>query len=62
MKCCSHYSGHDLAEDLPSELPAKDRIDHDLSELKAFYNSAGDSRSKLRKSLKYEVGVEPVLF
>jgi hypothetical protein len=23
MKCCSHYSGHDLAEDLPPELPTK---------------------------------------
>ena len=61
MKCCSYYSGHDLAEDLPPELPTKDRIDRDLAELRAFFEAAASRRSKLRKSGKYEDGIEPIL-
>ncbi len=61
MKRCSHYSGHDLAEDLPPELPEADHIRHDADELKAFFNAANERRKKLRKARPYEEGVEPVL-
>jgi energy-coupling factor transporter ATP-binding protein EcfA2 len=62
MKRTSHYSGHDLAEDLPPELPASDDIDQDLAELRKFATFARDRRKALEKSTgEYEAGVEPIL-
>jgi len=59
MKRCSHYSGHDLAEDLPAELPTIDEITSDLEALKGFATMALERRSKLRKK-DYEAGVDPI--
>jgi ABC-type transport system involved in cytochrome c biogenesis ATPase subunit len=62
MKRTSHYSGHDLAVDLPGELPTLEQIDCDIGELKEFASQARDRRKKLEKSVgSYEKGVEPVL-
>ena len=61
MKRCSHYSGHDLAEDLPPELPKPELIRRDADELQGFFNAADRRRKKLRKTRRYEEGVEPVL-
>lgn len=61
MKRCSHYSGHDLAEDLPPELPEAEHIRRDVDELNAFSDAAIERRKKLRKARPYEEGVEPVL-
>lgn len=62
MKRTSHYSGHDLAEDLPPELPASDDIDRDLAELLKFATFARERRKALEKTAgEYEAGVEPVL-
>jgi len=61
MKRCSHYSGHDPAEDLPTELPKADEIVQDVEALKEFAKIATDRRSKLRKGRKYEQGVEAIL-
>lgn len=61
MKRCSHYSGHDTAEDLPTELPKADEIVQDIEALKEFAKIATDRRSKLRKGRKYEQGVEAIL-
>lgn len=61
MKRCSHYSGHDPAEDLPTELPKADEIVQDIEALKEFAKIATERRSKLRKGRKYEQGVEAIL-
>ena len=62
MKRTSHYSGHDLAEDMPPELPASDDIDRDLAELRKFATFARERRKALEKTAgEYEAGVEPVL-
>ncbi len=61
MKRCSHYSGHDPAEDMPTELPKADEIVHDIEALKEFAKIATERRSKLRKGRKYEQGVEAIL-
>ena len=64
MKRCSHYSGHDPAEELPAELPEAELIDRDFDELKDFFDRANERRQKLRKARKarsHEEGVEPVL-
>ncbi len=61
MKRCSHYSGHDLAEDLPPELPPIEEIVRDLQELQDFATVAIERRKVLRKARKYEDGVEPIL-
>ena len=61
MKRCSHYSGHDLAEDLPPELPEPELIRRDAEELRGFFNAANERQKKLRKARAYEKGVEPIL-
>jgi hypothetical protein len=62
MKRTSHYSGHDLAEDLPAELPHSDEIDRDFAELRDFASFARERRKKLEKTIgTYETGVEPFL-
>lgn len=61
MKRCSHYSGHDPAPGLPPDLPASDRIERDIEELKAFADTATDRRKQLRKAPRYDEGVEAVL-
>lgn len=61
MKRCSHYSGHDPAPDLPTDLPDPDRIGRDIEELKAFADTAMARRRQLRKTPRYEDGVEAVL-
>ena len=61
MKRTSHYSGHDLADDLPPELPALDEIDRDIDALKGFANHAGDRKKAFEKQDAYEAGVEVVL-
>lgn len=62
MKRTSHYSGHDLAEDLPGELPTFEQIDHDIGDLENFAAHARERRKALEKSVgAYEAGVEPVL-
>ncbi len=61
MKLCSHYSGHDPAQDLPPELPDADRIGRDIEDLKNFAAVATDRRRQLKKAPNYENGVEAVL-
>lgn len=61
MKRCSHYSGHDPAPDLPPDLPDSDHISRDIEELKAFADTAMQRRKQLRKTPRYEDGVEPIL-
>jgi hypothetical protein len=62
MKRTSHYSGHDLAEDLPPELPAPDEIDRDVAELGGFASFARERRKALEKTVgTYETGVEAIL-
>lgn len=61
MKRCSHYCGHDPAEGLPDQLPAKDEVEKDIEDLRAFCTFAIDRRKALRKAGKYEDGVEAVL-
>ena len=61
MKRCSHYSGHDLAEDLPPALPELGQICRDIDELKKFFDTADSRRKGLEKARPYERGVEPVL-
>ena len=62
MKRTSHYSGHDLAEDLAPELPASGDIDRDLEELRKFAAFARERRKALEKTAgEYEAGVEPIL-
>ena len=61
MKRCSHYSGHDPAEDLPPELPEPEHVRRDFDELKRYFDAANVRRRKLRKARPYEEGLEPVL-
>ena len=61
MKRCSHYSGHDPAEDLPDKLPEVDEISKDIKELKDFANMAYKRKMELGEAGKYEDGVEPIL-
>ena len=61
MKRCSHYSGHDLAEDLPPELPEPELIRRDADKLQGFFNVANERRKKRKKARPYEEGVKPVL-
>lgn len=61
MKCCSHYSGHDTAGDLPPELPDEGSIQQNLAELKTFYETAASRQKELRRGRKYQDGVEPKL-
>ena len=61
MRRCSHFSGHDLASDLPPDLPEPCEIDQDIAELQAFAEMALERRTKLRKGSSYESGIEPVL-
>lgn len=62
MKRTSHYSGHDLAEDLPPELPTPDEIDSDVAELRNFASFARERRKTLDKTFgAYETGVEAIL-
>lgn len=61
MKRCSHYSGHDPAEGLPSDLPPVEELTKDIDALKAFATVASDRKKALKKSDKYEDGVKPIL-
>lgn len=61
MKRCSHYSGHDLAEDLPPELPATEEISQDIEELRSFATDAAARRKDLKRERKHEHGIEAVL-
>ena len=61
MKRCSHYSGHDPAEDLPTDLPKADEIVHDIESLKEFAKIATERKRRLRKGRNYEQGVEAIL-
>lgn len=61
MKRCSHYSGHDLAEDLPRELPTLEDMKRDLQALGDFLGVATKRKKELRKAGKYEDGIEPIL-
>lgn len=61
MKRCSHYSGHDLAEDLPPELPEPEHVRRDFDELKRFFDTVNERRKTLRKARPYEEGLEPIL-
>jgi energy-coupling factor transporter ATP-binding protein EcfA2 len=56
MKRCSHYSGHDLAADLPPELPSKETIEADLKALTDFYQKVSERKSALEKGHSYEKG------
>ena len=59
MKRCSHYSGHDQAEDLPTELPSEDQIAADIEALDDFVRAARAKQKALEKAPKYEHGPEP---
>lgn len=61
MKRCSHYSGHDPAEDLPTELPEVAQIQEDAEALKGFASVARERRAQRRNARSYEKGVAPVL-
>lgn len=61
MKRTSHYSGHDLADDLPPELPTLGNIDQDIDALKGFATYARDRRKTLEKQDAYDDGVQVVL-
>ena len=61
MKRCSHFSGHDLAPDIPPGLPYPNEIEQDIADLVAFATTATARLKSLRKSRSYEDGVEPVL-
>ena len=57
MKRCSHYSGHDMADDIPPGLPELSHIAEDLAELSNFYSMAKTRRRELEKEMKsYEEG------
>ena len=51
----------DLAEDLPPELPPIKEIARDLRDLQDFAAAAIARRKNMRKSRKYEDGVETIL-
>ncbi len=59
MKRCSHYSGHDRAEDLPAELPDEAQIAADIEALDDFVKAARAKQKALGKAPKYEHGPEP---
>ena len=62
MKRCSHYSGHDPAEDLPPELPPLEEIARDIGELRDFANHAKARKKELEKTMgSYEDGITPEL-
>ena len=61
MKRCSHYSGHDLAEGLPDELPEGDEIANDIEALKEFAKVTSDRKKALKRTGKYEDGVDAIL-
>ena len=61
MKRCSHYSGHDLAENLSDELPGVDEITKDIEALKSFADMASQRKKALSKVGKYEDGVKAIL-
>jgi len=62
MKRCSHYSGHDLAEDLPRELPLLEEIARDVRELSDFVTHAKARRKVLDKTMgSFEDGIVPEL-
>ncbi|WP_026987046.1 AAA family ATPase [Fodinicurvata fenggangensis] len=62
MKRTSHFSGHDLAEDLPRELPSVADIERDITELRDFIQYARERKKRLEQVLRdYEAGVEPIL-
>jgi ABC-type transport system involved in cytochrome c biogenesis ATPase subunit len=61
MKRCSHFSGHDLAEGLPHELPECDEVAQDIAALKEFAKMASERKKAFNKAGRYEDGVAPVL-
>lgn len=62
MKRTSHYSGHDLADDLPRELPTLHQIDADIGALRDFATHARERKRALERVMAgYEDGVEATL-
>jgi ABC-type transport system involved in cytochrome c biogenesis ATPase subunit len=62
MKRASHYSGHDAAEDLPTELPPLADIERDIKDLHDFSTQARERKKKFEKALgDYDAGIKPVL-
>ncbi len=62
MKRCSHYSGHDLAEDLPPELPTLEHITRDVEALREFAAHAKARKNELERTMgSYEDGIAPEL-
>ena len=62
MKRCSHYSGHDLAEDLPPELPTLEDIARHVGALRDFATHAKARKKELEKTMgSYEDGIAPEL-
>jgi len=62
MKRCSHYSGHDPADDLPPELPTLKHITRDVEALRDFATHASKRRKELEKTMgSYEDGITPEL-
>ena len=62
MKRTSHYSGHDLAEDLPPELPSMEDVELDIGALRDFATRARARKKELQQSMgAYEGGVEAIL-
>ncbi|WP_417812448.1 AAA family ATPase [Thalassospira alkalitolerans] len=59
MKRCSHYSGHDRAEDLPAELPDEAQIEADIDALNDFVQAARERQRALANAPRYEHGPEP---
>lgn len=59
MKKCSHYSGHDLAADLPPELPSRESIAADLQALTDFHKKVSYRKAVLENGHQYETGLEP---
>ena len=61
MKRCSHYSGHEPAPDLPTELPEPGEIERDIEDLRSFFALALARRKRLEKAPSPEDGLEPIL-
>ena len=62
MKRTSHFSGRDLVEGLPQELPSLKEIDNDIDSLSSFASEARGRKKKLEKSMdSYEGDVAPIL-
>lgn len=59
MKRCSHYSGHDRAEDLPTELPDEAQIEADIDALNDFVRAARERQNAFANAPRYEHGPEP---